>query len=389
MRNFLLTSAAVAALLGGVAVAEAQMTPGARGPAAEAAQNEPGAGKANREREPRARGGEQGAAPAVRDRQSSTPSPRGATTGQGSDREFDRPRSERRRGEADEQRRSNERKQSQDDRRDGDRNRAARDRDGDRDRNAAERNSQRERATGQSANDRDNATPRRGDAARSDTTRDRAGQRQENRQDRRQDSRQSDSRGDRFRMTSEQRIRISTRFSDRIDRMNVRPLSRNSISVSIGAVVPRSVNLHVVPQDIVAIYPRFRGHRFVVVEEEIVIIEPRSYRVVAVLPMSGGRQARASVRETTASAPARARLQLSPQERETIRTVVMREPACRLEQRVDFFLFVPIPRTVEICELPREVVSTVPAVGAYRYALRGDDIVLVDPEDHRVVEIIE
>ena len=383
MRNFLMTSAAIAALMGGMTAADAQLAAGMRGPAVELAQSEPRDG--NREREPRARRGEQSApaaAPAVRDRQPS--SPRGSvTTGQGSDREFDRPRSERQRGEASEPRRGQ-------DMRDGDRDRPARDRAGtrdragERDRSASERSAPRERSTtGQSSGERTTTTaPQRGDTSRTDMTRERsrAGQQQE--------TRQGDARDGRFRMTSEQRTRVTARFSGSIERMNVRPLSRSSISVSIGAVVPRSVHLHVVPQDVVAIYPQFRGHRFVVVEEEIVIIEPRSHRVVALLPMSG-RQARASVRETTGNAPAGTRLQLSPRDREVIRTVVMREPACRLEQRVEFFLFVPIPRTVEICELPREVVSTVPAVSAYRYAVRGDDIVLVDPHDQRVVEIIE
>ena len=87
----------------------------------------------------------------------------------------------------------------------------------------------------------------------------------------------------------EQRTRVSTRFSQSIDRMNVRPLSRSQISVSIGATIPRSVRAYAVPRDIVAIYPRFRGHRFVVVDDEIVIVEPGSQRVVTTLPMGGER----------------------------------------------------------------------------------------------------
>jgi hypothetical protein len=208
---------------------------------------------------------------------------------------------------------------------------------------------------------------------------------------RRDDARRDDraSRGS-VTLSEEQRTRISTRFSDRIERMNVRPVSRSNISVSIGATVPRSVRLHAVPNDVVTIYPRFRGHRFVVVEDEIVIIEPRSYRIVAVLPMSGERRAaRAQVRETTGAAGAGARIRLSAEDRRVIRTVVMQEPACRLEERVDFFLFVPIPRTVEVCQLPQEIVTRIPAVRPYRYVVRGDDIVLVEPDGNRVVEIID
>jgi hypothetical protein len=190
-------------------------------------------------------------------------------------------------------------------------------------------------------------------------------------------------------LSDDQRTRISARFSDRIDRMNVRSLSRSTVSVSVGATVPRSVRLHVVPSDIVAIYPRFRGHRFVVVEDEIVIVEPRGHRIVAVLPMGGERRAaRAPARETTGATAAGSRIRLSQEDRTLIRTTVLREPACRLEQRVDFFLFVPIPRTVEVCQLPAEVVSRVPAVGSYRYVVRGDEVALVDPEEYRIVEVI-
>ena len=198
-------------------------------------------------------------------------------------------------------------------------------------------------------------------------------------------------------MSDEQRTRVSTRFSQSIDRMNVRPLSRSQISVSIGATLPRSVRAYAVPRDIVAIYPQFRGHRFVVVDDEIVIVEPGSQRVVTTLPMGGERAfARSpsrettgsSVRETTGIAPAGSRIRLSPQDREVIRTVVLREPACRLEQRVDFILFIPLPRTVEVCELPQQVVSEAPELRRYRYVVQGDEIGLIDPDDNRVVEVI-
>ena len=49
----------------------------------------------------------------------------------------------------------------------------------------------------------------------------------------------------------------------------------------------------------------------------------------------------------------------------------------------------PIPRTVQVCDLPAEVVSAVPAVRSYRYLVRGDEVVLVEPDENRVVEVIE
>jgi hypothetical protein len=241
------------------------------------------------------------------------------------------------------------------------------------------RNRSRDQRTtgGQSREDRaiDN-TRQRGDVSRSDTDR--------TRRDQAQQRRDEPARRGSLSLSDEQRTRISARFSDRIERMNVRPLSRSQISVSVGAIVPRSVHLYAVPNDIIAIYPEFRGHRFVLVEDEIVIIEPGSYRIVATLPLYGERAGS----YTTGTAAAGSRIRLSQDDRRVIRTVVMREPSCRLEQRVDFFI-IPLPRTVEICEFPEEVVSEVPEIRSYRYVVRGDEIVLVDPDERRVVEVID
>jgi hypothetical protein len=88
-------------------------------------------------------------------------------------------------------------------------------------------------------------------------------------------------------VSGEQRTRITTRFSENIRRMNVRPLPRSSFSVSVGASVPRSIRLYTVPADVIAIYPQYRSYRFVLVEDEIVIVDPGSYSVVTVLPISG------------------------------------------------------------------------------------------------------
>jgi hypothetical protein len=186
-------------------------------------------------------------------------------------------------------------------------------------------------------------------------------------------------------LSKEERTRVTTRFSAQIDRMNVRPVTRTNISISIGASVPRSVRVYDVPQDVIAIYPRFRGHRFVVVEDEIVILEPQSRRIVATLPRDVG--SHASRRAGNASA--RAGIGLSTEKRRVIREIVLREPACRFEQRLDFTIGIPIPRSVRVCEFPDEVLADVPEVRSYRFVVRDDDIVVVDPNEHRIVEVIE
>ena len=189
-------------------------------------------------------------------------------------------------------------------------------------------------------------------------------------------------------LSSEQREQVSARFATRIDSMNVRSVSRSSLSVSVGATVPSSIRLYAVPSDVVAIYPRFRGHQFVVVEDEIVIIEPRTRRIVTTIPRSGGAQASRTSRTTTGAADSGARIRLSPEQRQVIRTIVVQEPACRYEQRIDFFIGIPLPSTTKVCEFPERIISEVPEVRRYRYVVRDEEVVVVDPDERRVIEVI-
>lgn len=62
-------------------------------------------------------------------------------------------------------------------------------------------------------------------------------------------------------------------------------VSRTSINfnINVGTVVPRSVHFVTVPQTIVEIYPEYRGFDYFVVDEEIVILDPHSLKIVAIL----------------------------------------------------------------------------------------------------------
>jgi hypothetical protein len=53
--------------------------------------------------------------------------------------------------------------------------------------------------------------------------------------------------------------------------------------VSVGTVVPKSVRLVAVPSTIVTIEPSWRGYEYFLVGDEIIIVNPRSMEIVAVL----------------------------------------------------------------------------------------------------------
>jgi hypothetical protein len=57
------------------------------------------------------------------------------------------------------------------------------------------------------------------------------------------------------------------------------------VKVSVGSVAPANVRIGAVSADIVAVLPQFRGYSFFATREEIVIVEPRGRKVVALIPV--------------------------------------------------------------------------------------------------------
>jgi len=78
-----------------------------------------------------------------------------------------------------------------------------------------------------------------------------------------------------------------TRISQSVARLNVHALTNVDFSLSVGTAVPRDVRLSPLPADVVEIVPQYRGYNFVLVRDEIVIVDPQSYKIAAVLPHSG------------------------------------------------------------------------------------------------------
>jgi hypothetical protein len=57
-----------------------------------------------------------------------------------------------------------------------------------------------------------------------------------------------------------------------------------NFSISVGTAVPRDVRVEVLPADIVEIVPEYRGFDYVVVGDQILIIDPNTMEIVAIIP---------------------------------------------------------------------------------------------------------
>ena len=59
-----------------------------------------------------------------------------------------------------------------------------------------------------------------------------------------------------------------------------------NFNVSVGTVVPTSVRFAPLPASIVEIHPAWRGYDYFVYNEEVIIIEPRSHKIIEIIVVS-------------------------------------------------------------------------------------------------------
>ena len=78
-------------------------------------------------------------------------------------------------------------------------------------------------------------------------------------------------------LSSEQRTRISTVIRGQ----HVQPTTNVNFSISIGTRVPRDVSFHPLPAEVVTYYPEWRGYEFILVNEQIVVVDPGTFEIVA------------------------------------------------------------------------------------------------------------
>ena len=84
-------------------------------------------------------------------------------------------------------------------------------------------------------------------------------------------------------LTQEQKSTIRTTV---LQSSGAPKVSRSQINfnISVGTVVPRTgVRFVTVPDTIVRIHPAWRGYSYFIVDDEIIIVEPSTFKIVAVL----------------------------------------------------------------------------------------------------------
>ena len=171
-----------------------------------------------------------------------------------------------------------------------------------------------------------------------------------------------------------------TKITAAIRTTNVRPVTNVNFSVSVGAVIPTSIELHMLPADVVAIVPQYRGYRFFIVRDEIVIVEPSSKKIVAVISRSGNQ----------ATAPERTGTKFTSEQRDTLRRSSRpRTTTGSGATTTTVTVGQRLPDTVELREFDEDVLRIVPSVRTYRYVPSPNGVYLVDPAQRTVIEEID
>jgi hypothetical protein len=360
MRRSIIGAAAIA-LLSSTALVSAQQSPGGDSSKKEQGAN-PGGGSAGAERSP---SGNQSAPERKDQSRAQAPDDKGAKgdrSAEPKDKARDTKRNAEPKDKAGDTKRSAEPKDKA-----GDRDRAAdsKDKAGDTKRSAEPKDKagDRDRAADKDRLDRDRGK---------DTARDRD-------QDRKRDQAQGKDgqpEGARVNLSQDQRTQVRTRLSSHREAR----VTNVNFSINIGTRVPRDFRaVHVIPSDIVAIVPQYRGYRYFIYEERVVIIHPERYEIVEVIEVDSGPRRGGAVTAT---------LSLTPPQRTLIVERLPRDRIAR-DVNIDLALGAELPSSLELYEFPEEIIVEVPALKPYRYVVLERRVAVVDPSNRAVIEVLD
>jgi len=167
---------------------------------------------------------------------------------------------------------------------------------------------------------------------------------------------------------------ISTLRSDtRGSRENV------NVSLSIGERLPPRIHARPLPRTIVDIMPEYRGYDYLMVQDRVDIVDPRTHEVVDIIEEGGPAVAQGGTFESRTFQSGRVRL--TAEQRQmlfrdarpmTSSQVSSSGGTCLTEQPV-----------------PDALASQNQDLKGYNFLKVGNDIVLIDPKDQKVIDVIQ
>jgi Protein of unknown function (DUF1236) len=99
-----------------------------------------------------------------------------------------------------------------------------------------------------------------------------------------QKSSERSSSGERVQLSEQQRSNVHQTL---LKEGNLNRATNVNISISVGTRIPRSVRLAVLPATIISVVPAYRSYQYVVVNDQICIVDPNSYEIVEIIAAPG------------------------------------------------------------------------------------------------------
>ena len=161
-------------------------------------------------------------------------------------------------------------------------------------------------------------------------------------------------------------------IAERLHRERTASNENINIRVNVGDRLPSRVRPRPLPSDIVRIIPQYRDYEYVVINDEIAIIDPRSREVVEVIEESGSSDGRATSRRERVSIRREQRETLKQMARRTVGSTSVSDSGC-----------------LTLHPVPEELTRTNPQLSQYRYLAIGDEVLLIDPRQQKIVEVID
>jgi hypothetical protein len=154
------------------------------------------------------------------------------------------------------------------------------------------------------------------------------------------------------------------------------------IRVNVGERLPERVRPRRLPDDIVTVVPEYRGYDYTVVHDEIAIIDPRSREIVDVIPQGGVSADRGY------GSSDRTRVVLSDDQRQILRRAAT-SSSSTVGSTASSSSGSSGPSCLSLQRVPDEIARSNPELASYQYLAIGDQVVLIDPQNQKVVQVID
>jgi len=178
----------------------------------------------------------------------------------------------------------------------------------------------------------------------------------------------------RMQLRGENKERLHQAFN--IDRARLRNVNFDH---HVGRRIPRHIHLFLIPAAVFAFFPYYEDYSYFVVDDDICVVDPRTYVVVDVIDAGYW------------SGPGRPQvvgLHLSVQEMDIVREGIPADfPDAGIHLRLA--LGAEIPEDVQLHEFAPFVLDRVPKLRGYVFLAAGDQIVIVQPRDRSIALVID